>query len=123
MIKDVAVADKMVPTVPLLRVTTLPAAVGSKFAPEITSVVEVTSRFAVFKVTTGGAGGGGGGGGGGGAPPPPRTSPRGGVCGTPVAGSIGSEASAAAATVMFLAERPAATVDRGAHSTPSLVTT
>ena len=68
-----------------------------------------------------------------------RTSPSCGVCGTPVTGSIGSEASAAAATVMPLAERPVpgaaadrlllllpvatAAAGRGAHPTPSWVMT
>jgi hypothetical protein len=87
-VKDVAEADEIELTVPLLRVTTLPAAVGSKFAPRITSVAEATSSLAKLGVTTGGR-------------------------------------SAAAVTVMVLAERPvpAATEGRGAHPTPSLVTT
>jgi hypothetical protein len=154
-VKDVEDAAVTVPMAPLPRVTTLPAAVGSKFAPEITSVDEVLDRVAVLGVTTGAGGAVVGGGVGGlvgvgtgvGAPPPPScgamTSPSCGVCGTPVAGSIGSEASAAAATVMLPAERPvpgsaadrllllllppeappAATEGRGAHPTPSLVTT
>ena len=53
-VKDVAEADEIELTVPLLRVTTLPAAVGSKFAPEITSVAEVLDRVAELGETEGG---------------------------------------------------------------------
>jgi len=149
-VKDVAETDEIEPTVPLLRVTTLPAAEGSKLAPEITSVGEAMSRVAELGVTTGAGGGVVGGGVGGlvgvgtgvGSPWGATTSPSCGVCGTPVAGSIGSEASAVAATVMPVAERPvpgaaadrlllllplealpAVTEGRGANPTPSLVTT
>ena len=55
-VKDVEDAAVTVPMAPLPRVTTLPAAVGSKFAPEITSVAEVLDRVAELGVTTGAGG-------------------------------------------------------------------
>lgn len=56
---DVAEADEMPPTAPLLRVTTLPAAVGSKFVPEMTSDGALTARDTALAATVGGGGGGG----------------------------------------------------------------
>ena len=52
-VSDVAVADAIVPTAPLLNVTELFAAVGSKPNPLIVRVFALASRLAVLPVTTG----------------------------------------------------------------------
>jgi len=116
-VSEVAVAAEIEATVPLLRETTLPAGVGSKLKPLMTSEVAVVERLAELVVTMG-AGGGVVGegvgalvGAGVGLPLPPSgamMSPSCGVCASPVAGSVGSDESGAAATVKLWAERPAA---------------
>ena len=83
----VAVAAVTEPA-PLLRMTILPAAVGSKLNPLMTSVVEPTARPAELGVTIGRGG--------------TKTSPMDEIRGNPVIGSSGSTASGAAVTVNLL---------------------
>ena len=57
-VSDVAEADEIEATVPLLRATTLPAAAGSKLKPLMTSEVAVVYRVAELVVTMGAGGSG-----------------------------------------------------------------
>ena len=52
-VSDVAVADAIVPTAPLFRVTELFAAVGSNPNPSIVIVVSLAAMLEVLVVTTG----------------------------------------------------------------------
>ena len=107
-VSDVVEAAEIEPTVPLLSVTTLPAAAGSKPDPAMTSVVWVELSVAELDVTVGAGGGPGGGGGEGPGGPgglglsETKTSPMKEVCGSPVIGSKGSAESGAAVTANCL---------------------
>ena len=57
-VSDVAEADEIEATVPLLRATTLPAAAGSKLKPLMTSEVAVVYMVAELVVTMGAGGSG-----------------------------------------------------------------
>ena len=125
---SVEAAAVTTPTAPRLNETLLAEGDdASKFCPAIWMYCELTESAAVLCATTGGA----------------RTgvatmmSPSSGVRGRPVAGSIGSDESGAAATVNLWADRPTAggggadsflrpeappTAGSGAHPTPTEVT-
>jgi hypothetical protein len=87
-VSDVVNAAEIEPTVPLLSVTTLPAAEGSKLNPFMTSVVEATSRLAEPEVTTGRGG--------------TKENTMEEVCGSPVLGSTGSAERGTAVTANLL---------------------
>ena len=87
-VSDVAEADEIERTVPLLSATTFPAGEGSKLNPLMTSVVEAAGRLAEPGVTMGLGG--------------TKTFPMEEVNRSPVIGSTGSTESGAAVTANLL---------------------